>query len=249
MTVQKATKVVDYVKNNFKDYYLIEGTPSPDLIATISTRYLVDTLKLQKVAHLESPSIIPIVRVANGLAEHPIRIYASKEHKILVLLCDQVIDNNQMFNFSETLIEWCEKKKVKGIISLLGMVPNPNAQQGIVAASNTKKVHELLKANNIPILDNGLISGVSAQLLLLSKNIDAFILLANPGNTTNFDSAAKLLELLGKMFNFKINTQPLEQESKKIIAAIKEKMQQMYAQQNPLQQTNTKPEKGQMMFT
>jgi len=246
--IQKTTKVVDYVKDNFKGYYLIEGTPSPDLIATISTRYLVDTLKLQKVAHLESPSIIPIIRVNAGLVEHPIRIYASKEHKLLVLLCDQVIDNNQMFNFSETLIDWCEKKKVKGIISLLGMVPNPNSPQGIFGAANTKKVYPLLKENNINILENGLISGVSAELMLLAKNIDTVILLANPGNSTNFDSAAKLLEILGKMFDFKINTQPLEQESKKIIGALKERMQQMYAQQNPVQ-PNTKPEKGQMMFT
>ncbi len=231
MNSQKTTKVVDYVKDDFKGYYLIEGTPSPDLIATIATRYLVDTLKLVKVAHLESQSIIPIVRINNGVAEHPIRIYASKEHKILVLLADQIIDNNQLFTFSETLIEWCESKKVKGIISLLGMVPNNNLQ-GIYGATNKSSAHDLLKKYDVKILDNGLISGISAELLLLSKTIDAHILLANPGNSTNFDSAAKLLELISKMFNFEINTLPLEQESKKIIATLKEKMQQMYDQQN-----------------
>jgi len=242
MKIEKATKVVDYVKDNFKGYYLIEGTPSPDLIATISTRYLVDTLKLQKVAHIESPSIVPIVRINNGVAEHPIRIYASKEHKLLVLLADQIIDNNQMYNFSESLIAWCEAKKVSGIISLLGMVPN-NTLQGIYGATNKKSAHELLTKNNVKILDNGLISGVSAELLILAKNINAFILLANPGNSTNFDSAAKLLELLGKMFEFEINTQPLEQESKKIIAALKEKMQQMYDQQQAMS-GNKKDAKG-----
>ena len=243
---QKITKIVDYVKDDFKGYYLIEGTPSPDLIATIATRYLVDTLKLLKIAHIENPSIVPIVRISNGIAEHPIRIYASKEYKILVLLSDQLIDNNQMFDFSDALIEWAEKKKVKGIISLLGMAPN-NTMQGIYGAGNTKNIHELLKAHGVQILENGLISGVSAELLILAKKIDACILLANPGHSTNFDCAAKLLELLGAVFKFEINTQPLEQESKKIISAIKEKMQQIYAQQQTTQ-GNKKEDKG-MMFT
>lgn len=247
MQLQKSTKVVDYVKNKFKGYYLIEGTPSPDLVATIATRYLVDTLKMQKVAHIESPSIVPIVRINNGVAENPIRIYASKEHKILVLLADQVIDTNQTYNFSDALIEWSERKKIKGIISLLGIVPNNNPQ-GIFGASNTKKSQDLLKINNITILENGLISGTSAQILILAKNIDAYILLANPGASTNFDSAAKLLELLGKMFKFTINTQPLEQESKKIIAAIKEKMQQMYEQQQVMSGKKDDENKG-LMFT
>lgn len=243
MINNKNVKVVDYVKENFKDYYLIEGTPSPDLIATITTRYLVDTLKLQKVAYVEGASIVPIVRINNGVAEHPIRIYASKEHKFLVLLSDQVIDLNQAYNFTQAINEWCQTKKIKGIISLLGMVPN-NTTQDIYGAADKKVCLDFLKNNNVKILENGLISGVSAQILINSKNIDNFVLLANPGNNTNFNSAAKLLELLGRMFKFNISTQPLEQESKKIIAAIKEKMQEMYQQQA----TSEKDEKQKMMF-
>ena len=222
--------IIDYVKDKFKDYYLIEGSPSPDLIATIATRYLVDNLKMHKIAHVESPGIVPVVRINKGITEHPIRIYASKEYKLLVLLSDQVIDARQIYGFSNALIKWAEKKKVKGIISLLGMAPNTN-MQGIFGASNTKQASELLRQNNIQILESGLISGVSAELLILAKNIDCHILLANPRNSTNFDGAAKLLELLSKMFGFKIDLRPLEQESKKIISAIKEKMQQMQKQQ------------------
>ena len=248
MNVLRNTKarIIDYVKDDFKGYFLIEGTPAPDLIATITTRYLVDTLKLVKVGHIESSSIIPIVRINNGVTEHPIRIYASKEYKILVLLSDQVIDTEQMYTFSDTIIDWCEKKKVKGIISLLGITPN-NTPQGIYGASNHKGAHDLLKQHNITILENGLISGVSAEILILAKKINAYLLLANPGNSTNFDSAAKLLDLLSKMFGFTINTQPLEQESKKIISAIKERMQQMYNQQKAMQNPND-AEKGHMTF-
>lgn len=244
IVLHKHTKVVDHVKEDFKDYYLIEGTPSPDLIATIATRYLVDTLHLVKVAHVESPSIMPVIRVTEGTPEYPIRIYASKKHKILVLLADQVINPDQMFSFSKAILEWCERKKVKGIISLLGMVPS-NSQPGIFGAANKKSAQELLIKNDVKMLESGLISGISAQILILAK-IDACLLLANPGNSTNFSSAAKLLELLGNMFGLQVDTKPLEQESKKIVAAIKEKMQQMYKQQQALR-GEKKEDKG-MMF-
>ena len=128
------------------------------------------------------------------------------------------------------------------------MIPNSTVS-GIFGAANSKRAHSLLKENNITILENGLISGVSAELLILAKDIDAYIFLANPGNSTNFDSAAKLLDLLAKIFDFKINTQPLEQESKKIIATLKEKMQQMYDQQKSISGNNKDDGNKGLMFT
>lgn len=226
--MERKTKIVDHVKKDFKGYYLIEGTPSPDMIATITTRYLVDNLKMEKIAHLESPAIIPIIRITNGNAEYPIRIYADNKHKLLVLVSDQLIEPAQIYDFSNTLINWCEEKKIKGIISLLGLVPN-NSKLSIYGASNTKL--DLLTKNNVPILEKGLITGIGAQIITLAKKIEAYILVCNPGNTTNFNSSAKLIEILEKMFEFDINTEPLEQESKKIINAIKEKMQEIKSQE------------------
>jgi uncharacterized protein len=226
--MERKTKIVDHIKKDFKGYYLVEGTPSPDMIATITTRYLIDNLKMEKIAHLESPAIIPIIRITNGNAEYPIRIYADHKHKLLVLVSDQLIEPNQIYDFSNTLINWCEEKKIKGIISLLGLIPN-NSKLSIYGASNTKL--DLLTKNNIPILEKGLITGIGAQIITLAKKIEAYILVCNPGNTTNFNSAAKLIDILEKIFGFDINTEPLEQESKKIISAIKEKMQQIKTQE------------------
>ncbi len=226
--MERKTKIVDHVKKDFNGYYLIEGTPSPDMIATITTRYLVDNLKMEKIAHLESPSIIPIIRISKGNMEYPIRIYADHKHKLLVLVSDQLIEPSQIFDFSNTLINWCEEKKIKGIISLLGLIPN-NSKLSIYGASNTKL--DLLTKNNVPILEKGLITGIGAQILITAKKIEAYILVCNPGNTTNFNSAAKIIDVLENMFEFDIDTQPLEQESKKIISAIKEKMQEIKSQE------------------
>ena len=60
------------------------------------------------------------------------------------------------------------RKKIKGIISLLGLVPN-NSKSGIYGASNKKL--DLFKKNNIPILEKGLITGIGAQFLMLSKKL------------------------------------------------------------------------------
>ncbi len=240
-TSRKTTKIIDYVKGDYKDYHLIEGTPSPDMIATIGTRYLADTLKMVKVAHVESPSIIPVVRITKGVAEHPIRIYASHEHKLLVLVADQVIDSGQVYDFAKEVLDWSKSKKIKGVISLVGVMPN-NSPQNIFGATNTKQGTELLLKHKIPILDNGLISGIGAELLILAEKIECSLLVANPGQNTNFESAAKLLELLGEMFNFKIDTKPLEAESKKIVQAIKERYEKVNAQQKE------ENEKGQMTF-
>ena len=58
--MERKTKIVEHINKDFEGYYLIEGTPSPDMIASITTRYLVDNLNMKKIAHLESPAITPI---------------------------------------------------------------------------------------------------------------------------------------------------------------------------------------------
>lgn len=237
---ERNTKIIDLVKTNFKGYYLIEGTPSPDLIATIATRYLVDIKKMDLIAYVESPNIIPIIRITKGIIEHPIRIYANRKYKLLVLLSDQTIDTKQTYNYAKTLVDWCMQKKVKGIISLVGTMPS-ESKRGVYFANNKIAKKDLFKQHNFPILEKGLISGPTAQISILADKIESYILLANPGKNTNFNSAADILEAIETIFKIDIDTNPLEDEAKKIIASLKERMNQM-------EQQTKEENKSQMTF-
>jgi len=232
-------KIVEYLQKNYKGYNLIEGFPSPDLTATITTKYLIDTLKMEKIGHVESKMFFPVVRINKGLPEAPIRLYASDKHKLIAILPDQIIPGNLVFEYCKVLLEWANKKKIEGIYtvaSLQAQKPSTN----VYAVTNNKYGLANLKKNEIELIKDGLTSGIGAILLSEEKKLPVYLIMGAISEKTSYEVAARILETLNKLFQTQIDTQPLRKQSDKLIQNVKKQLDDVEA---------NKEDKKQIMYT
>jgi uncharacterized protein len=218
--------IIEIEKGNYKDYRLIEGFPSPNLTATITTKYLIETLKMQEIGYFESSELVPVIRINNGLPKSPIRIYANHKKKLLAILSDQIIPNNVIKEYCSTLLDWSKKKKIKGIFTVAS-VKSAEPSKKVFAVTNNEKGLKFLKSHNIELVKEGLTSGLSAQLFLQEKNLPVYLILGGVSYKTSYEVASRILDTTNKMFDLKIDTKPLLEQSERLIKEVKENFKEV----------------------
>ena len=223
MTEKENKKLIEFVetkKIQLKGYTLIEGFPDLGLAGTIGSRYLIDKLKMTEIGYVSSPAFLPIIRIHEGIPMHPVRIYASKKHKLAVILAEQIIDNRLADVVAKNLVEWVKKKGIKRVISTSGIkIPNGKDIYAFASDNNSKKA---IKKAKFEIINDGITSGVTALLMLYLKDnkIEAFCLLGNAKNNADYHAAAAIVKAFCKLTGIYLDIKPLLQEAKKLEDAI-----------------------------
>lgn len=100
---------------------LIAGFPGPGLVGSISTSYIIDTLKMRQIAYIESEYITPGVIYIGGKLRHPFRLYANEKGNVCVAVCEAPILINDIRLVLDILIKWSIEKDVREIIVLDGI--------------------------------------------------------------------------------------------------------------------------------
>jgi len=212
-------------KNTYKNYTLIEGFPSADLISSITTKFLIDKLNMQYIGHFEHKNTQPIVRIENGLPLHPIRAYVSHKHKLVCIMADQTIQKQDLKDYCEIVLNWAKKTKMKRIISIGGIIDKNTTPYGV---ANNKDNLEYLIQFKVKNIAQGITAGIGAQFFILEKKFPVYLILVPFIQTKNYDAAARAITLLNKMFNLTIDNKPLIEETKKMKALVNQQM-------NPIQ--------------
>lgn len=228
--MNKTELLVEFVetkKINLKGFTLIEGFPDLGLAGTIGARYLVEKLKLEQIGYVDSRLFSPIIRIQTGLPMHPVRIYADKKRKIIVVIAEQIIPNQISSIVAKALVDWIKKKGIKRVIATSGIrVPEGKS---VYAFASNEKSKKIIKKNKISLIDNGISSGVTALLMLYLKdnNIEAFCLMGNARNNADYQAAAEIVRVFCSLLNVKIDVSPLLAEAKKLETAIIEHLKKM----------------------
>ena len=100
---------------------LIAGFPGPGLVGSISTSYIIDTLKMHQIACIESECIAPGVIYVGGKLRHPFRLYANKEGNICVAVCEAPIMMNGIRIVMDILMRWSLENNIREVIVLDGI--------------------------------------------------------------------------------------------------------------------------------
>jgi len=98
---------------------LIFGFPDVGLVGIIAGSHLVDELKLEEVAHVDSSLLPPLVVLHNGLPHSSIRIFG--DGNLLIVLSEAPVPAEVIYPIMDALIEWGRTKNVKLMISLGGI--------------------------------------------------------------------------------------------------------------------------------
>ncbi|MCX6804395.1 MAG: PAC2 family protein [Candidatus Diapherotrites archaeon] len=213
-------RIIETKNIPMKGFTFIEGFPDLGLAGTIGARYLVEKLKFEQVGFIDSRVFMPMIRIQQGTPMHPVRIYASKTYKIVIVIAEQIMDNAVAPFMAEELVAWIKKKGIKRVISTSGVrIPDGKPIYAFASNEESKKV---IHKNKIQMIDNGITSGVTALLMLGLKDndIEAFCLLGNAKNNADYNAAAEVVKVICALTNITIDIKPLLAEAKNLEEAI-----------------------------
>jgi len=235
-------EIIDFEEMDLSDATVIAGFPSIGMVSTIVANYLIDALGLKQIGALTSAQFPPLSVVHTWEPLSPVRIYAGKlesGEKIAVFVSEFKPKPNLINSLSNTVINWVEKKGCKLLISPEGMVveDKPSGEEvNIVdayAIGSTENARQILLSMNIPQFKNGIIVGVTGDLLNKGKqagfDVIAILAEAHP-NIPDAGAAASAINVIASIIGIEINVGPLYDEAKRI----EKQLQKFHKQAKPM---------------
>ena len=200
-------------KNIPPEATLIFGFPDVGLVGVIAAAHLVEQLKLEEVAYLDSTLLPPLVVLHEGLPHSSIRIFA--DGNLLLVISETPVPAEAVHPIMDGLIEWGRSKNIKMMISL-GGIPVQDRQdikelKGFAAASSPEAL-KIAEDNKIEILSEGYIVGAQAIMLHKASDIGlpAIALLVQCYyNYPDPEAAAEVLRQLEKITGVKVDVAEL----------------------------------------
>ena len=216
-------------KMDLKGYTLIEGFPGIGWVATIGAGHLIEQLKMEEVGYVESNTFPPITVILKGKPSFPVRLYADKKNKILVMVSEFVVPGKAVYPLTEEIIKLVKKHKLKQVMSLAGITSLTNTPNKVYGISTNKKITKLLTDKKITPVQEGVTTGVSGILLSLcaNNNINGIgVLVPTMQKIPDPAAAATLVEKVSEILSLNIDIKELRKEAEKI----QEKVKNMAAQ-------------------
>ena len=202
---------------------VIVGFPGVGLVGTIAATYLSYTKDFELVGVIESEKLAPVVSIHNGRPLHPVRVLASKEKNIVVVMSEASIPLSLTLPLADTILNIAKKVKAKLIVSIGGI--GEGEKEGVHYIATTKNAEEIAKKLKLDRIDEGATTGVSGVLLskayILRKDMLAILLKAKVERS---DPKASLnaIKLISKIIEKPLDTSRLAKEAKEYEKSLEE---------------------------
>lgn len=223
------TKIKLLEKIKFRKPIIIEGLPGIGNVGRIVAGYLVSKLKMKKIAELHSPYFLPLVILGPDGVAHTLKcefFYYKGNRDIIVLTGDtQSISPEGHYEICEKILDFAEKIGVKEIITIGGFAEGKEVSEPhVIGAVNDKKLLKKYEGYDInfgkehPV---GTIVGASGLLIGLGRlrGIDGLCLMGETFGLpllTDPKAADKVLQVLTKILNIKVDLTELEKTIKEM---------------------------------
>lgn len=199
---------------------LLFGFPDVGLVGVIAASYLVDELKLDEVAHVDSMLLPPLVVLHEGLPHSSIRIFGGDN--LLLAISEVPVPADAIYPIMDALIDWGRSKSVKMMIAL-GGIPVQDRQDTkelkVFAAASSPEAKKIAEDKQVEILTDGYLVGAQAIMLQRAANngIPALTLLAQCFyNYPDPEAAAEVLKGLAKITGVKVSVEKLVEKGEEI---------------------------------
>ncbi|MEM4633894.1 MAG: proteasome assembly chaperone family protein [Candidatus Anstonellaceae archaeon] len=244
------TVIIETQKVKMKNPILIEGLPGIGLVGKIAADHLIDELGAKEVAQLFSPHFPhQVIMQKNGvmrMVKNRFYHVSGKKNDLLILVGDvQAVTSEAQYEVTGKILDYCQKKKVKLIITLggygTGKVPVSPKVFGIV--TNKPMVEQYKKYGIVFGESRGSIIGAAGMLLGLGKirKMPGICLMGEThGGFVDPKSAQAVLEVLCKMLDIKVDSRKLDEKARESEAfARKMEKEALAAKGMPLEHSKT----------
>lgn len=207
-----------------KNPIIIEGFPGFGFVSTIATEFLIEHLGAKLIGRVESNQIMPMVAMHNSKIVEPLGIFYDSKSNIMIFHAITNVGGLE-WELADKLAQLARELKVKEVISLEGVASN-NTDTNAFFYSNSNKSSEIFKKNKVDLLKEGIIMGVTGALLLKANFPMSAIFVETHSQLPDSRAAAKIIEVLDKYLNLKVDYKPLLQKAEEFESKLKNIVQQ-----------------------
>ena len=201
---------------------VIDAFPSNGFVSTIAAQRIIEKMDMKLVGHIDSDQVAGILVIHNEKPLKPIRIYAKDD--LVIIYSEIIIPLESVDEFSKAIIDWFMKIKPREVYLLAGISGvEAKKEHEILGIATTDKLSEKLKANGTEIISDGMITGISADLLYHcnDKKIPCVSLVTETHFIPDPMAAATMLAILNSLLKLKVPTDELVQVGEQIEEHVK----------------------------
>ncbi|MDD5181628.1 MAG: PAC2 family protein [Candidatus Nanoarchaeia archaeon] len=204
-----------------KNAIIFEGFQGIGLVATLAAQYIADSTNARVIGHISSSSFPPMALLVKGEIKNPMVVYHFKRNgqNYLIFESELPIPHKLINDLAESIAEFAKKNKAKQIVCLEGIATAHPPSESNVFAFATSRVLDKKIGTKIPILQSGIIVGISAALMTHAKvlNVPSICLIAEAhAEFPDGLAAASIVKKVNMLYGLDIDVGDLEKESKKL---------------------------------
>jgi uncharacterized protein len=238
---QDDVKIYEVKRIDVEGAIVIDGFPSVGLVSSIVANYLIDTLHMEQIGIVESPSFPTVSLVRDGTPQHPVRIYAGRPgadragrvaDKIVAFVSEFHPAPNIIHPLATAIIDWVQEQRCGLLVSPEGLVveqPTVIEPRGrgprladvkVYGVASTQKARELYIEPNMSPFMEGVITGIAGVLLNEGRRrgFDVLTFLAEAqADYPDARAAAKVIETINRiLLHTPLDPIPLYHEAERI---------------------------------
>jgi uncharacterized protein len=196
------------------DTAVLMGFPGSGLVGSIALQYMVDQLEFELIGTMTSKFFPPLAMMNKGVINDPVRIYAKND--IAAIVADIPIHPMICYEVSNGIMDWLSPFKPKEVVTIAGIITN-EPEKRVFGVATTPQALQRIQDLTL-ILPIGSISGIASSILTECKirGIPAYGLLGETVNAPDPRSSAVTIDVLNKMYNLNLDTQPLLEQAVEI---------------------------------
>ncbi len=206
---------------------IISGFPGFGLVGTITTEFLVKHLDAKPIGKIRVDEVPPVIAVHKGDAIEPLGIFYDKKTNIVILHALTAV-NGLEWGLAEILIRIAKELKAREIISIEGVgssTPDQQQEPKAFYIGESKK----MKDSGVEPLREGIIVGVTGALLL-RKDVRVTCIFSETHSTLpDSRASAKVIEVLDRYLNLKVDFKPLLKKAEEFESKIKDMMEKAHS--------------------
>jgi uncharacterized protein len=217
--IAQGAKIVEIKKVPLNKPIVVVGFPGPGLIGTIVTHHLVQTAEMDLIGTIRSPFMPPISPFYGGVLRAPIRIYASKDGKLVIVISEVAVPSLSLPYFAYAICDWAQKNNATELICVEGMPKKGEGNKPIVYGAAEQDALKELIEHNIQRLPAGFVGGMPGALMneCLMRELDGISLIVEATeDVPDPAAAAEVVKALGDVRGVSTDVRSLLDQAKTI---------------------------------
>lgn len=188
---------------------IIQGFPGFGLIGTITTEFLIEHLKAEKIGTFIYDELPATVAIHKEKLVDPMGIFYDKEYNLIIL--HTILNSNGLeWKLSEKIIKLSDDTNATEIISLEGVSsPNVTGSEKVFFFTENEKTKAKLKEIGLEPLKESIIVGVSGALMLRSKIPLTCLFAETKSEMPDSKAASNIIKALDDYLGLKVDYLPL----------------------------------------